>query len=113
MPPAADTVAGTPGPASVEIQESCPHCIVGYPIPVSGDENGTIYKCLACGYGYGVPADKAAQAEQLATVSAELSNGKLAAIARQNGIDPAGYGSKGELHTAMVQAGKAAQKGKS
>lgn len=101
------------GGASVEIQESCPHCTAGFPIPIAGDENGTTYKCLACGYGYGVPATPADRAKALAEVSPELSASKLRALARANGIEPDDYGSTEQLHAAMVQAGEKAMKGKS
>ncbi|HEY2936921.1 MAG TPA: hypothetical protein VGJ25_09990 [Gaiellaceae bacterium] len=94
------------GSAPVEQQEHCPHCTVGYPVPISGDENGTQYQCFACSYGYTVPADEALFAAELAKASADASYSKLAAIARRHGLDPAATPDTGDLHAAMVAAGK-------
>lgn len=92
--------------AAMKQHEECPSCTIGYPIPISGDENGTVFKCFHCGFGYSIPADAESQFTELATVSADISTSKLNAVARKYGIDPSDYGTKAELHGAMVAAGE-------
>jgi hypothetical protein len=109
--PVRDAPGAALGEAGAAQHETCPNCTFGYPLPIGGDENGTTYKCFACGYGYSVAADAESFAAELATVSIEISRSKLHALARKHGIDPDDYGSTAELHTAMVNAGgKAAGK---
>lgn len=96
------------GEAGAVQHETCPSCTYGYPVPIGGDENGATFKCFVCGYGYSVAADADVFAGELANCSIEISQSKLNALARKHGIDPDKYGSKMELHTAMVNAGEKA-----
>ena len=98
--------------AAAKAAENCPHCTYGNPVAIGGDEDGTTYKCFACGYGYSMPADAESQAAELATVSAEVSTSTLNGVARKYGIDPADFNSREELHSAMVAKGKKMQSAK-
>lgn len=103
-------VTASLGAADAELQESCPKCSFGFPLPVGGDENGTVYRCFPCGYSYSVPADPAAFNSELTGADVDLAVAELAAIARRHGIDPDDFGSHESLQAAMVAAGQKAEK---
>lgn len=98
------------GAADAELQAECPKCGFGTPLPIGADENGTVYKCFCCNYGYSVPADQASFNSELTGADIDLGKAELAAIARRHGIDPEDFGSHDELHAAMVAAGSKGSK---